>query len=330
MEACGPIGRVITVAIGGDMYKTILVPLDGSPGRRQAVPIASQIATAMGARVVLMQAVYAQGEGSDALVQQQARLTQTALADLEPLARAMRAEGLVVSVATPATRPEDAIPLEIELDNVDLVVMTTRARSLFGRWVFGSVAEAVLTQTHTPVLLVRMSNAQGSAAYPLHCTRFLVPLDGSVYAEAALPHAVALARAFDGQLRLLCVVALPKGQGRGRLPSEEAVATVSQGIDRANHYLESLASSLRVQGLTVDLDVQVGEAAATILDEGRDCSAIIMTTHGSTGLTRLTAGTVAMEVLKRGDHPVLVVRPKSLQAHGSHSQTHGDPAIIHS
>lgn len=312
------------------MYNTILVPLDGSPGRRQALPFASQIATATGARVILMQAAYAQGESSDALVQQQARLTQTALADLEPIAETLRAAGLEVLVATPAARPEDAIALEIELDNVDLVVMTTHARSLFGRWVFGSMAEAVLSRTHTPVFLARMRDATRSAAYPLRGTRFLVPLDGSFFAEAALPHAIALARAFDGQLRLLRVVAAPKDQRRGRLPSEEAVATVTEGIDRASQYLENLAISLRGQGLTVDIDVQVGEAAATILDESRDCSALVMTTHGRTGLARLTAGSVAMEVLKRGDHPILVVRPTSMRTNGSHSQMHSDPAIIHS
>lgn len=192
------------------MYKTILVPLDDSPGRRQALPFASQIATATGARVILMQAVYAQGEGGNALAQQQARLTDAAVAYLEPMAATLQADGLAVQIATLAARPEDAIPLEIELDNVDLVVMTTRPRSLFGRWVFGSVAEAVLSRTHTPVFLARMSDTKATPADPLRQTCFLVPLDGSLFAEAALPHAIALARAFDGQVRLLRVVVPPR------------------------------------------------------------------------------------------------------------------------
>lgn len=312
------------------MYKTILVPLDGSPGRRQALPFASQIATATGARIILMQAVYAHGEGSDALAQQQARLTQTAQAYLESIAATLRADGMEVHLATPTARPEDAIPLEIELDNVDLVVMTTRPRSLFGRWVFGSVAEAVLSRARTPVFLARISDAEVTVDRPLHQTCFLVPLDGSPFAEATLPHAIALARAFDSRLRLLRVVVPPKGPSRGRLSSEEAAAAVTQSVTRATQYLETVAASLRELGLTIDIDVQVGEAAATILAESRDCSVIVMSTHGRTGLARLTAGSVAMEVLKRGDHPVLVVRPKSLRTNGSHSHSDADPIIIHS
>lgn len=293
------------------MYRTILVPLDGSPGRHEALPFATQIARACGARVILMQAALAQGDNDAALAQLQARLTATATASLATIADDVRAQGVTVSIATPAARPEDALPMQIELDGVDLVVMTTRPRSLFGRWMFGSVAEAILSSTHTPLFLARMGSKRDAAA-TMTQARFLVPLDGSFFAEAAIPHALEMAHNFHGSVRLLGVVVPPKSQSRSRLPSQQTVVTVSDGVERANHYLDALAASLRAEGINVDTDVQVGEAADTILREAKDCSVVVMSTHGRSGLARLTAGSVAMEVLKRGDCPVLMVRPETL------------------
>jgi len=44
-----------------------------------------------------------------------------------------------------------------EKSSVDLVAMTTHGRSGLQRWVFGSVAERILREGNTPLLLVRPS-----------------------------------------------------------------------------------------------------------------------------------------------------------------------------
>lgn len=313
------------------MYKSILVPLDGSVAAEQALPFAAQLARAMTARLILAQAAFAEGEVSDALTQLQARLTQAAQAYLAPLARRLADEGLAVAIATPAARPADAILMAMDLNDVDLVVMTTRGRSALGRWAFGSVAEAVLSQTGTPVFLVRATDKARHQPCSLANTRFLVALDGSFFAEAALPHAVTLAHAFGAPLILLRVVTPPEGQPRGHgLPSEPVVEAINRGVTRANEYLHALAETLREQRLTVEIDVQVGGAAETILAEGQDCSLVIMTTHGRTGLARLTAGSVAMNVLRHGAHPLLVVRPTPLMAGSQQVNLNAPSAAIHS
>ena len=46
----------------------------------------------------------------------------------------------------------------------DLIAMTTHGRSGFGRLLFGSVAEAVLRQAEIPVLMMRLTERQVSAA----------------------------------------------------------------------------------------------------------------------------------------------------------------------
>jgi nucleotide-binding universal stress UspA family protein len=47
-----------------------------------------------------------------------------------------------------------------EVNNVDLIAMSTHGRTGVGRWVFGSVADRVLRGTTKPILLVRPSGAQ--------------------------------------------------------------------------------------------------------------------------------------------------------------------------
>src|SRR5262249_37090273 len=87
-----------------------------------------------------------------------------------------------------------------------LVIMATHGRSGLGRWVFGSVAARVLARAPAPVLLVRAWQGVHGPALPAMAPRVLVPLDGSAFAEEALPAARGLARALGGALTLLrCV-----------------------------------------------------------------------------------------------------------------------------
>jgi nucleotide-binding universal stress UspA family protein len=46
----------------------------------------------------------------------------------------------------------------------DIIAMTTHGRGGFGRLLFGSVAEAVLRQAEIPVLMMRLTERQVSAA----------------------------------------------------------------------------------------------------------------------------------------------------------------------
>ena len=72
----------------------------------------------------------------------------------------------------------------------------------------------------------------------------LVPLDGSPHAECALPHAVAVARAFGSQIVLLRV---QEDGGKPRGP----IDTVSWrlGCAEARGYVDRLGATLRGQGM---------------------------------------------------------------------------------
>jgi nucleotide-binding universal stress UspA family protein len=192
--------------------------------------------------------------------------------------------------------------------------MATHGRSGLGRWVYGSVAEAVLRQAPVPLLLVRAWQPATTATFdPRPC--LLVPLDGSRYAETALPAASRLARQLAGALLLVRAVPVA-GAGTAldwALAPDLAIETAALAR-AATDYLDRIADRLRRTGVMVDYLARSGEPAAVIEAVGQERAAalIVMTTHGRTGLQRLALGSVADAVLRQQDRPLLLVRPPGL------------------
>ena len=83
---------------------------------------------------------------------------------------------------------------------------------------------------------------------------------------------------------------------------------------KLNDYLEVVASRMRDIGLACSAVADVAGPASAIarLADSADVPAIVMATHGRTGLARAVMGSVAGGVLARAHVPVLVVRPASL------------------
>jgi nucleotide-binding universal stress UspA family protein len=67
---------------------------------------------------------------------------------------------------------------------------------------------------------------------------------------------------------------------------------------------------LAAAGLTAELHVLVGEAAAAVTDfaDSHGCSQILLGTHGRSGLAGTLLGSVAMKVVHLANVPVLLIR----------------------
>ncbi|SRR5579884_313220 len=131
----------------------------------------------------------------------------------------------------------------------------------------------------------------------------LVPLDGSPFAERALPYATTLARAAHARLLLLrAVLAHP-------LPGTDPALAQLTAVQHAEAALAAVAERLRRDGLAVDTAVYYDEAATAIADAAhyRHADLIVMSTHGRTGLGRWLYGSVADRVLRRAEVPVLLI-----------------------
>lgn len=140
----------------------------------------------------------------------------------------------------------------------------------------------------------------------------LVPLDGSRFAEQALPLAATIARAARAKLRLVLVhepSLPPLGQ-----PDERSYVAAELRQRRAEKaYLKGQVDRLRaetgVRATSVTLD---GEVVPAIAEQAHlvDGGLVVMTTHGRGPVSRFWLGSVADELVRTLPVPILLVRPE--------------------
>jgi nucleotide-binding universal stress UspA family protein len=128
--------------------------------------------------------------------------------------------------------------------------------------------------------------------------RILVPLDGSELAEGALPYAEGIATRLHSEVILL------------------TTCTPGDCLERPlRAYLEKRAGELSSLGIKASPLVVQGNAADEILDfAGRnDINLIIISTHGCTGLSIWSLGSIANKVLQKSHIPILLIRSRELE-----------------
>ena len=147
--------------------------------------------------------------------------------------------------------------------------------------------------------------------------RILVPLDGSKVGEAALVHVEKLVSKMAPKVKteviLFQVISslthyVVAGEASVQVPySEKEVAQIKK---KAREYLDRAGESLRNKGVTVKTKVATGKTVGEIVKAADEIKVdlIAMSTHGRSGLSRLTFGSITDKVLRTGNVPVLVVR----------------------
>ena len=140
--------------------------------------------------------------------------------------------------------------------------------------------------------------------------RILVPLDGSLRAERALPVAARIARASGGSIRLLQVVSPPIDYGGGLAVGTLVTRSMIESeIAEATSYLKIIANSDMLTGIATGTEVLYGPPAQDILaySEAQEADLIVMCSHGRTGITRWVMGSVAHRLVHQSSVPVLVL-----------------------
>ena len=137
----------------------------------------------------------------------------------------------------------------------------------------------------------------------MHEKHLLVPLDGSTFAESALPIARLLARAMDADLTLFSAMTGVYGPAATREPLA---------------YLEQVAAAQHALGADAHVAFRMGELAAQMLEflSDADIDLVVMATHGRTGPARTVFGSVADQVLQSSPVPVVLLHPGQHQVTG--------------
>lgn len=137
--------------------------------------------------------------------------------------------------------------------------------------------------------------------------RIMLTLDRSGLAEQALPHAVAMAKAFKAELALVTVVPVATPD-----TALEFGAHVNwdEEVREDQEYLRGIIARVQEEGLRVASDLLRGDIAEEILRyaQDEDVDLIIMSTHGRSGMGRWVYGSIADRVLRHATVPVLLVR----------------------
>ena len=153
--------------------------------------------------------------------------------------------------------------------------------------------------------------------------RMLVPLDGSRFAEQALPLAMHLARMRHGALVLLQVIHAPVRSG-GRLdPPMFVLELADTRRQKALRYLSQLKGAVASPGIDIEIGAIEGPEPETICDAANlyHADSIVLASHGQTGPMRTLFGSVAREVVRRSGQSVLVVHsPQTVAAEAARSQ----------
>lgn len=139
----------------------------------------------------------------------------------------------------------------------------------------------------------------------------LVPLDGSKLAEEALPHALNIL-APGGKITLLSAVDVPEVPMYGYYPPTtvpDYEAANQELLPQARTYLENIARQLGQDNIQIALEAQIGDPAEVITEAAGKyhVDAIVMSTHGRSGLGRWLFGSVTQKVLSAKPCPVYVI-----------------------
>jgi nucleotide-binding universal stress UspA family protein len=298
------------------MFKTILLPIDGSALSLRALPFAQHLARTSQSRLVLVRAYLPSDDNLPLRIEHpdksQAERAQIELRqaqfEFQAEATRLRETGCLVDAHFVEATAANAICDTARDVQANLVVMSTHGRTGFGRWLYGSVADEVLRRVPIPVLLI---SAICAPAWRVEkAKRILVPLDGSSLATEVLQPAAALATSLGGaEIMLLTVIEPDVG-----IYPDAGLQVVSDPVReraQATAYLQSIASELAgsAQG-PVTSRVEYGDPALTIASVAHDANvdAIAIATHGRGGVARLVLGSVATRILQLASVPVLLYK----------------------
>jgi nucleotide-binding universal stress UspA family protein len=275
------------------MFSKLLVAIDAGTESHASLPLARELAEAVGAQIVLLQVV-------PRVTPREAHRVRL---NLDRLAAELARAGIRVQAVLRRGNAADEIVQQAHESGATLIVVTTSCGGggLRG-FVLGSTAHQILKASPVPVLELRPGRDR--ARKP---RRLLVPVDGSPGGAGALDVALELARATGATVDVLEVVApIPPSSldvGLDREWQQDALASARQ-------YVHRLVARLHAAGVHAEGHARLGPVVPSIVAAATeaDVDLIIVSTHAVTGPARAVLGGVADALARQALQPVLLVR----------------------
>jgi nucleotide-binding universal stress UspA family protein len=288
-----------------NMYKKILVPLDGSKLAEGVLPYARFL---VGAMQVPVDLIYVNDPETASSSLDPARaadyLNQTASSYLS---------GLTVSCTVKTGAVAEMILDTASLDSGTLIAMATHGQTGGQRWLLGRVAQKVLQAAKNPLLLIRPQDS-ASPDNEVRLESIIVPLDGSRLAEQIFPHVVHLATKLGLQVILIRTFTLPTASYflAAHVSPPDMTELREKTKKEIGDYLKAKVAELSASGLhKIAFVVTEGTGPEEIIELARKTSSCIvaMSTHGRSGMGRWVLGSVTDRVASNSGNPILIIRP---------------------
>jgi nucleotide-binding universal stress UspA family protein len=294
---------LVTPMIDKQLFKTILVPVDGSHSCLHAQMFAASLAKKFNSKVTVVHVVShefmhpelkAQYQLPDSILH---RIDDAYLESGKKIVR--NAEELFREAGIPVDAklvthedPAEFVLQSLKDNKYDLVVIGNRAETQSARHSLGSVTEKVARHAECAVLIVKEK---------LNVAKILTAVDGSKYADKALEYAIQLAKNYRADLALVHVEE-DKLVRIGGPQVVDCVGTVGECILKD--------ASTRVQGVTFNSVLEYGSPAEVIIKVAKkaDVDIIVVGSRGLSSVRRYLLGSVSDDISIHARSSVLIVR----------------------
>ena len=296
------------------MFKNILVPLDGSKLSEAAIPVAASLAKTLNTPVTLLHIIE---KDAPQEIHKDHHITQAdeASAYLEELAKRafpvdVKVDWHVHTAAVKDVTASIVVHATTEFQP-DLIVMCTHGKSGVRELLFGSIAQQVVAQGKTPLLLIK-PNVDSPKTFKLD--RILVPLDSGPVHDDSLPLTQELAKAYGAEIYLLTVIpTFSTVAGETAAASSLLPATTSAmleiNVENAEVDLQAHLDELKQAGFRGIAEITRGDPANEIVNlaEKLNADLMVLTTHRKAGTAAFWARSVAPNVTRRARVPILLI-----------------------
>jgi nucleotide-binding universal stress UspA family protein len=280
-------------------YRKILVAIDGSESSKHALTESFKLATDEKSWITVV-SVTPQYEGDLGAVwinnvkEAMKRPCQVALSEAENMAKKERV--LIKTVCEEGEIYERIVDLA-DAENCDLIVMGRKGTAGLQKTLVGSVTARVIGHSQRDVLVVPAGASIGWKS-------ILFATDGSKYSENAANKAIDLAKSYGSEMKAISVVDVTE-EFMARAPG-----AVEDLVKKAKEIVEDIKKKASSEGIKTEGIVREGEAYKIIVNVAKKqkVNAVIMGSHGRTGLKRLLMGSVTERVIGHATCPILVVK----------------------
>lgn len=295
------------------MVKKILVPLDGSHLAETALPVAASLAEKLNAPVTLLHIIE---QNAPEEIHNEHHLTrpEEAEAYLQNLIKRSFPESVKAAWHVHESGVKDVTASIVEHTGEfepDLIVMCAHGRSGIRDVLFGRIAQQVVAKGATPLLFLQPMT---SLQKPFNLHRILLPLDSESIHDESLPFAKDLARAYNSELYLLCVIpTFSNLRGDDVAMSTILPSTTNALLDireeHAKEHLQVHLNELLREGFRTSAEIARGDPAQTIVNaaEASATDLIVLSTHRRSGIDAFWARSVAPNVARRTKIPLLLI-----------------------